>query len=232
MPSILIVDDNLPVLDLLDKVLALERYEVVQALDGNQALGLLSEPPADLVITDIDMPGMGGIELLHRIREGYPSLSVLAMSGNFDPQQAIREGFDAFLCKPFKIGSVLEVVADLLHRKKKKILIVDDMTEMRTVVRTMVEKLGCRGIEAGNGIEAIEIMDREKIDLLISDCTMPFLNGNDLIAETQRRFPDLPVIVASASFKSEDLERLKPFGYLRKPYRLEDLRRLVSQALS
>jgi CheY-like chemotaxis protein len=232
MPAILIVDDNLPVLDLLDKVLALERYEVLQASDGRQALEVLSGQPVDMVITDIDMPGMGGIELLREIRDRYPSLTVLAMSGNFDPHQAIQAGFDAFLCKPFKIGSVLEVVADLLHRKRKKVLIVDDMKEMRTVVRNLIEKLGYCGLEAGNGIEAIEILDREKVDLVISDCSMPFLNGSDLIAETQRRFPGLPVIVASASFKPEDLPLLKPFGYLHKPYRLDDLRQLVCRALS
>ena len=230
MATILIVDDNVPVLDLMERVLALENYTVVQATDGNKALDILRRQPADAVITDIDMPGMGGVELLKNLRSEGFSMPVLAMSGDFDAQVA-QEGFDAFICKPFKISLILELVAGALG-KKRKILIVDDMQEMRTVVRTTVEQLGFQTLEAGNGAEALDVLKHQGVDLVVTDCAMPVMDGRDFLAEVQRRFPALRIIVTSANFKGEDVERLKPFGFLRKPYRVEDLKQVVLKALS
>ena len=231
MATILIVDDNVPVLDLMERVLALENYTVVQATDGNKALDILRRQPVHAVITDIDMPGMGGVELLKKLRSEDFSMPVLAMSGDFDAQTAIQEGFDAFICKPFKISLILELVAGVLGNKRK-VLIVDDMQEMRTVVRTTVEQLGFQTLEAGNGAEAHDVLQHHGVDLVVTDCAMPVMDGRDFLAEVQRRFPGLRIIVTSANFKGEDVELLKPFGFLRKPYRVEDLKQIVLKALS
>ncbi|MSS73323.1 MAG: response regulator [Candidatus Latescibacteria bacterium] len=64
MPAVLIVDDNIPVLELLEKVLALASYDVFKASGGKQALDVFRRESIDVVITDIAMPGMGGVEFL------------------------------------------------------------------------------------------------------------------------------------------------------------------------
>lgn len=231
MPAVLIVDDNIPVLELLEKVLALASYDVFRASDGKQALEVFRRESIDVVITDITMPGMGGIEFLKAIRQNSASVPVIAMSGDFDAHAAVAAGFDAFICKPFKISAILDIVADTL-KKRRKVLIVDDVPDMRDIVRHVVEQLGFHAVEAGNGSEALRILEREGADLVVSDCSMPLINGRDLLAEVKVRFPDLRVVVVSANFKAEDVEALKPFGFLSKPYRINDLRQIILKAMT
>lgn len=235
MSTVLVVDDNVPVLDLMERVLALEDYRVIRATDGSQALEVLRGQEVHLVITDIDMPVMDGVEFLARLRSEGFSVPVLAMSGDYDPDLAVQKGFEAFIRKPFQIGAVLELAARMVAKgvaKQRKILIVDDMQEMRAVVRTMVEQLGFRGLEAGNGAEALEILQSKGADLVVTDCAMPVMNGRDFLAEVKKRFPTLPIIVTSANFKPKDVDALKPFGFLPKPYPLDSLRKIVLSALS
>ena len=215
----------------MERVLSLENYDVIQADDGSRALEVLAGRSVDLVITDIDMPVMGGVELLRRLRASNCPVPVIAMSGDFDTQLALHEGFEAFFCKPFKISLVLELVSDVIG-KKRKVLIVDDMQEMRTVVRTMVAQLGFRSFEAGNGAEALSVLKAQGADLVITDCAMPVMDGRDLLAEVQKRYPDLRIIVTSANFKVEDAETMKPFGFLRKPYRMDELKKVVLDAMA
>ncbi len=106
------------------------------------------------------------------------------------------------------------------------------MQEMRTVVRTMVAQLGFRSFEAGNGAEALSVLKAQGADLVITDCAMPVMDGRDLLAEVQKRYPDLRIIVTSANFKVEDAETMKPFGFLRKPYRMDELKKVVLDAMA
>ncbi len=229
MPVILIVDDTLTVLDLLEHLLETE-YTVFKASSGEEGWDLFSRESVDLVITDIDMPGISGLELLERVREGHPLLPVVAISGDFDPQAALAAGFNAFIAKPFKIDAVLQVAAELVE-KKRKVLIVEDAIELRKTMVTVVERLGLQGIEAGDGAQALEILKREGADLVISDCSMPVLSGREFLPQVKAGYPGLPIVVVSATYNEEDLETLKPFGFLRKPYRLDDLRKLILEAV-
>lgn len=231
MPAILIVDDNPSVLDLLNRFLTAIHHTVWSAPGGQEALEVLQRESVDAVITDLDMPGMGGVELLKRLRETRPFLPVIGISGHFDPDAAAQAGFDAFLPKPFDIADLPRVLAGALG-KRRKVLIVDDVPAMREVLRATVEQLGLRGVEAGNGAEALEILKQEGADLVISDCSMPLCSGRKLLTEIGARFPDLRVVVVSASFRPEDVEALKPFDFLCKPYRLDDLKRVVIRAMS
>lgn len=116
MSAILIVDDNPLSLRLMENVLRFEGYEAIRAFDGYEALEALSSGDVDMVITDINMPGMGGIELLKRIRQKGLSLPVIAISGDSDPHLAVHRGFDALISKPFEIDSVLDVVREVLNK--------------------------------------------------------------------------------------------------------------------
>ncbi len=231
MPAILIVDDKPSVRELLERFLTAARHTVWSAPGGQKALEVLHREAVDAVITDLDMPGMGGVELLKRLRETRPFLPVIGISGHFDPGAAAQAGFDAFLPKPFDIATILQVLAGALG-KRRKVLIVDDVPAMREVLRATVEQLGLRGVEAGNGAEALEVLEKEGADLVISDCSMPLCSGRKLLTEIGARFPDLRVVVVSASFRPEDVEALKPFDFLCKPYRLDDLKRVVIRAMS
>lgn len=81
MPRILVIDDDLAMRSLISQVLARSGYEVETAEEGSEGLQLLSRSRFDLVISDIIMPGMEGIETIREIRALYPGLKIIAISG-------------------------------------------------------------------------------------------------------------------------------------------------------
>lgn len=80
MPSILIVDDDKPLLDLLAEILREQGHQVQTAEEGNSALALMSRTKFDLVISDIIMPGKEGIETIREIRGLHSDVRIIAMS--------------------------------------------------------------------------------------------------------------------------------------------------------
>ncbi len=116
--KLLLVDDEPPVTDLLARWLEAEGYCCRRATSGGQALELLAADPADCLLADIDMPGMGGFELLARCRQQYPEMMVIMVSGIDDREtvmRALEEGAFSYLLKPFQRVEVLAHVAQALR---------------------------------------------------------------------------------------------------------------------
>lgn len=117
---ILVVDDNERNLRLLADVLTAKGYEVLTATSGPEGLGRAWNEAPDLVLMDVQMPGMSGTEAMRRLKDDVRSASLpvvavtaLAMSG--DEAQLLEAGFDAYIGKPVAFGPMLETVARLLR---------------------------------------------------------------------------------------------------------------------
>jgi two-component system response regulator FlrC len=111
---ILIVEDDPALREALSDTLALSRYRVLTATDGLHAVELLHDHPVGLVITDVQMPNMTGIALLHEIKSRWPHLPVLLMTAYGVISQAVeamREGACNYLVKPFEVSDLLAQVA-------------------------------------------------------------------------------------------------------------------------
>lgn len=116
---ILIADDDPLILSLLRDILRPVGYQVVEAANGNQALNQLRQRKVDLIIADLMMPGMDGLELIRIVRKEFPEIFIIAISGGFGEQfLPIAEvlGSQAILPKPFKVDRVKEMVGGLLRR--------------------------------------------------------------------------------------------------------------------
>ncbi len=81
MKRILIIDDDYQVRKMLRKMLENEGYEVIDAIDGAHGITLQKESPADLVITDLIMPEKEGIETIREMRDDFPEVKIIAISG-------------------------------------------------------------------------------------------------------------------------------------------------------
>src|ERR687884_1085581 len=119
MSKLLIVDDEQGMRQLLSIVFGREGHEVRVAENGRRALELLREQPADLIVSDVKMPDMGGIELLRSARALLPGVAVVLMTA-FASVETAREAFklgaDDFITKPFDIDELKLIVERALEK--------------------------------------------------------------------------------------------------------------------
>lgn len=116
---ILVVEDDEDMGENLQRILTLAGYQVHLARDGAEAITVLQTQPFHLVLTDLLMPRMGGLELLGEIRRLGPSLPVVFLSA-FGKQATFAKAMDlgaaGFVTKPFHANSLLEVIQQVFHR--------------------------------------------------------------------------------------------------------------------
>ncbi len=108
---ILVVEDNPLNLKLVRDVLELAGYHVVEAQSGEQGLHIAKEDPPDLVLMDLQLPGIDGTETLRRLREGtlgpdVPVVAVTAFAMAEDKKRAARAGFDGYIEKPISVRAL------------------------------------------------------------------------------------------------------------------------------
>ena len=120
MPRILIIDDDLLICQLLRQALEKQGYLVTEAHEGRKGLAAHQANPADLVITDLVMPGMEGIETIMEMKRRFPGTKIIAMSGGGVGngtdylQMAKKFGAHRIISKPFTIQQFTAVVAEVL----------------------------------------------------------------------------------------------------------------------
>ena len=114
MKNILVVDDDRGMRDLLFDLLDEIGYYVTVANNGLEALVQLGKNKYDLMITDVNMPEMGGIELTAKCRQLYKSLPILIITGFGDKVEIGREIGDDFLKKPFQLNALIKSTEKLL----------------------------------------------------------------------------------------------------------------------
>ena len=117
---ILVVDDEPSILKYVSASLRRQQYEVVQAIDGEQALLAMEETLPALLILDIAMPKLDGFEVCRRIREWsqVPIIMLSAREGAEDKVKCLRMGADDYLVKPFSVEELLARVEAVLRRTK------------------------------------------------------------------------------------------------------------------
>src|SRR6186713_1193670 len=120
-PRVLVVDDEKFIRDILADFLTMEGYAVRTAEDGAQALGELSHSSFDLVISDLKMPKMGGLDLLQHVGTLQPEALTVIMTGFGTVETAIdamKQGAYDYILKPFKVEEIVHVVQRGLEKKR------------------------------------------------------------------------------------------------------------------
>jgi CheY-like chemotaxis protein/anti-sigma regulatory factor (Ser/Thr protein kinase) len=116
--TLLLVDDDPAVHDLLTAVLRPPDWRIDSAYDGLEGLARIEAHAYDMVLTDVRMPGLDGLELLHRIRQIRPEAKVMVMTGDSTPTnivRAIREQAFYYFSKPFSPSAVAEMIAQAVN---------------------------------------------------------------------------------------------------------------------
>jgi two-component system response regulator PilR (NtrC family) len=113
MSDILVVDDELSMREFLKILLEKEGYSVTTAPDASAALGMIEEETCKLVISDVKMPGIGGLTLLERIKEINSNIPVIMITAYASPENAVRamkDGAFDYITKPFKVDEIIDNV--------------------------------------------------------------------------------------------------------------------------
>src|SRR5215831_10918748 len=134
-PRVLIVDDDREMCSLLQQTLSRREFEPVARADATGALALLKAEDFDAVITDLNMPGMNGVELCQRIASSRPDVPVIVITafGSLDTATAaIRAGAYDFVTKPFEVEQLL-LALDRAVRLRR---LTSELTRLRTTVGT------------------------------------------------------------------------------------------------
>ena len=124
MARILVIDDTTVIRELLQETLTAHGYEVVSAENSDQGMRHIKEKPPDLIITDIDLPDISGLELtkMLRIHTETRNVAIIMMTGSSkDAQtQGFQAGADDFVLKPFKVDEMIERVRAVLRRTQAR----------------------------------------------------------------------------------------------------------------
>lgn len=119
----------------------------------------------------------------------------------------------------------------------KTILIVDDSAAMRAMLVATIETLGdFKIVEASSGFEALRLLPREHVDLVLTDINMPDINGLELISylRCNANYQDIPVFIISTEGSAKDIEKGKFLGaneYIVKPFNSSDIQKLIASYL-
>lgn len=119
LAKILLVEDEIEILDAITEYLEREGYAVTRAVDGAEALRRVDNERPDLVLLDVGLPGLSGLEVLRRLREDHPRVPVVMLTGLNDEAQARRTlqmGAVDYVRKPFDLGHLSRVVLAAIGR--------------------------------------------------------------------------------------------------------------------
>ncbi|HPF08427.1 MAG: response regulator [Candidatus Cloacimonadaceae bacterium] len=123
-PKILVVDDSIAIVNSLQSILTISGYSVDTAFNGSDALRKIYKNEYDLVICDIEMPGVSGLEFLSRVRQDFEnSLDVILMTGYLEHDyfiEAIRLGASDFIRKPIDTKQMIHSIKELMFRKRSR----------------------------------------------------------------------------------------------------------------
>lgn len=119
--NILVVDDDVESANSVAGLLGAEHYVVATASDGVEALARVAEAPPDVVVTDLNMPNMGGMELLAAVREKYAGIPVIVITALTDTEHAVaamRAGAEDYVTKPVDFDALLITIERAIERSR------------------------------------------------------------------------------------------------------------------
>jgi CheY-like chemotaxis protein len=247
---ILVVDDNPTNLKLVSDVLECEGFEILKAVDAEQAEGIIGQQRPDLILLDIALPGMDGLTLTRKLRadektKGLVIVALTAFAMKGDEEKARAAGCDGYITKPIDTRTLPGLVTDYLPRVEPsvpksdlKILVIEDTPSESKLVQHILTGAGhnVSGVEAAE--QAFQAVKQNKPEVILLDMVLPGIDGLAL-ARMLKADPETRDIhiVAVTSFpekftKAEalaagcDAYLIKPINTRGLPRQLEEIAKL------
>jgi len=255
MSTILVVDDERLMCDLLGSVLARHGHEVLTALNGRDGLELFKTHRPRFTLLDLRMPEMNGIEVLKQIRAIDPQAAVMiltAWGSDALEQQARQLGVVDFLSKRLSLDVLVEAMERTLQQSAQAaspaqaaapaeapqaalaaaddgdfILVVDDEPQIRDLLKRFLSLRGYKVRVAADGQQALTMVEQEAPQLIVLDVYMPGINGVEVLRQLRRRKFTGGVILLTGSQDDKLLQEALDLGSVDVMGKPVDLERLA-----
>ncbi len=235
-PTVLVIDDDPRVHDLMQRFLSKQGLQMVAALDGEEGLRLAKTVRPTVITLDVLMPGMDGWAVLSALKSDpeLTDIPVTMITIMDETQMGYALGATDYLHKPIewkRLASILQKYG--CTHPPCPVLIVEDDAEMRELLRRRLEKEGWAVAVAENGRVALERMAENRPELILLDLMMPEMDGFQFLEEVRKQevWRSIPIVVITAKeLTAEDRLRMKGSvtEILQKgAYRQEELLRAV-----
>jgi len=209
---VLVIDDDPLQRDLMQRFLRKEGFTVCTATGGAQGLRLAGQLLPAAITLDVMMPDMDGWSVLSALKGDMTlrDIPVIMLTMVDDPERGFTLGASDFLTKPVNRRRLTQILKRYTClRPPCPVLVIDDDASIRSLTRAMLEKAGWAVSEAGNGIEALVSMERERPSLILLDLMMPEMDGFAFAAEVRRHpeWKSIPIVVLTAQDLTNDERR-------------------------
>jgi two-component system cell cycle response regulator len=253
MPArILIVEDDTTTREVMAMLLEEAGHAVSSAEDGAGGLRLALDSRPDLVICDLRLPSLDGYAVARSLKADpvcarIPLVAVSALALEGDRERVRAAGFDGYLCKPIEVASFVAEVEAFLPPAPQLVqpaapsglptlLVVDDDAFMRDVLVDALEGEPWRTLSAGSAEEALGLLERHPVEVVLSDQSMPGMQGTELMARVCRAYPHTVRLILSGLTEVEAIERACAAGlvdrHLAKPWVAAALREELRAAFA
>jgi two-component system, NtrC family, response regulator HydG len=234
--KILIVDDNEDFCKNMADIMELKKYKVNMAYSGIQAIDMVGKNHYDLIIMDIKMPVMDGVEAFRKIKAISPETIVIMITAFAVEdliKDALREGAFAALKKPVDFDNLFHIISDAVG-EGTMVLIVDDDENLCENMKDILETRGYQVSVAYDSNSAIQKTRENNYDILLIDMKLPPLNGLETYLSIKDIRPKLVAIVITAytdDMKDSINNILRKGAYtcLEKPVNMNKLISLLKQ---
>lgn len=226
-PTVLIIEDNQMNMKLFRSLLAKTDYQIFEANDAENGIEMARTHLPDLILMDIQLPNMDGLQATRIIKQDsiLSHIPIVALTSHAmlgDDQKAKEAGCDGYITKPINTRSFLSEIScyfkdtnpcqPVIKKStdyKPRILIVDDEPNNVKLISAMLYKEPFDIVTACNGKTALEVINNNKIDLILLDIMMPEMDGYQVTRSVKEneKTKDIPIILVTALYSGEDKRR-------------------------
>jgi signal transduction histidine kinase/CheY-like chemotaxis protein len=212
--TVLVVDDDPAVHDVLRLTIAREGYRLLHAYDGAEALEVARREKPDVITLDVMMPKLDGWTVLGRLKSdpALASIPVIMLTIVDERTLGYSLGAAEYMTKPIDRNRLLQLLRRFAARTGEAVvLVVDDSEDVRAVVRQTVEKSGLKTVEAENGQAALDWLAKNPVPaLVLLDLMMPVMDGFTFLERVQSipALAHMPIVVLTAKDLTEAERRI------------------------
>jgi signal transduction histidine kinase/CheY-like chemotaxis protein len=217
--TILVVDDDVTMRDLLRRYLVKEGFQVTEACNGSEALKLVHEVHPNAITLDVLMPGMDGWAVLSALKSDLTTADIPVIMITFldNRELGYSLGVTDYLTKPVDRERLMSILAKYRCNQPRQVLVVEDDGGTREMLRRTLEKDGWQVGEAENGRVALEQVAKQVPQVILLDLMMPEMDGFEFINRLRQTaaWRTIPIVVVTAKDLTDE-DRLRLNGYVEK----------------